>query len=138
MSHRVLIEEVIDLADISDNMLALVAARHMAGKIGFNEVDRDLIATAVSELSTNVVRYGMGGTIALRHVRNEKGEGIEIEAQDSGPGIQDIEKAMTDNYSTQHSLGLGLPGVNRIMDEFIIESSDGNGTRCVARKWRYT
>lgn len=136
MSRRVLNEEVVDLSDISDNVLALVAARNMARDIGFAEVDQSIIATAVSELATNVVRYGLGGTIALRHVQNGQGEGMEIEAEDSGPGIPDIEKAMTDSYSTEHSLGLGLPGVNRLMDEFVIESSDENGTRCIARKWR--
>ncbi|TIH12955.1 anti-sigma regulatory factor [Marinifilum sp. JC120] len=136
MSRLVLEQEEIELAHISDNVLALSAARHMAERIGFNEVEQSLIATAVSELSTNAVRYGRGGVLILRHISNCKREGIEVEATDSGPGIADIDQALTDSYSTAQSLGLGLPGVKRIMDEFVIESSEECGTQCLARKWR--
>jgi len=135
-------ETLVELTLPSDNALAISAAKRLAMQAGFDETGQSLIATAVSELATNIIRYGGGGEVALRliHELDETGrcgrEGVEILAEDHGPGIRNVEKAMQDHFSTGKSLGLGLPGVKRLMDEFYINSKPGVGTLCLARKWR--
>lgn len=126
----------VELCDASDAAQAVYSARRLTAQIGFNEASQFLIATAVSELATNIVRYAGRGEVELR-VLHEAGRcGIEVVASDQGPGIADMEKAMTEHFSSGDSLGLGLPSVKRIMDEFTIESKRGRGTTIVARKWR--
>lgn len=110
-------------------------AMMLAESIGFSLTKRYMIATAVSELARNIVNYASKGRITLRVVRRGSQEGIEIVAEDNGPGIEDVSKAMQDRFSTSGSLGLGLPGARRLMDEFSIESEVGKGTRVTARKW---
>ena len=102
---------------------------------GFDETPSRMIATAVSELVRNILKYAGTGEIRLRRVKRMGGHGIEIEAVDQGPGIADCEAAMRDHYSSGGTLGLGLPGVKRMMDEFSLESTPGKGTRVTARKW---
>ena len=129
-------ERRILLFEQNDKEQVIMAARHMAARAGFDEVNQFLIATAASELATNIVNYAKKGDIILRIVQRDKRLGIEIIAHDDGPGIRDIEQAMQDNFSTtKGSLGLGLPSVKRIMDEFKIESQRGRGTVVSARKW---
>ena len=128
--------ERVDLIDLADVGTAIAAARRTAEQAGFNETDQYLIATAVSELATNIVRYAGSGEIWLHLIETTDENGIEVIAQDSGPGIPDIELAMQESYSSGGSLGLGLPGIKRIMDEFAIQSSPEAGTRCTAKKWR--
>jgi serine/threonine-protein kinase RsbT len=90
----------------------------------------------VSELASNLFFHARGGrTITLIGVRRNGAVGIEVIAQDEGPGIDDVEAAMLDGFTTNGGLGGGLPGVERLMDEFEIESAPGTGTRVVARKW---
>jgi len=103
---------------------------------GFDEVPSNLIATAVSELVRNILKYAGTGELCLRRVKDYSRHGIEIEATDSGPGITDCDEAMRDHVSSGGTLGLGLPGVRRLMDEFSLESTPGDGTRVTARKWR--
>jgi serine/threonine-protein kinase RsbT len=110
-------------------------AMMLAESIGFSLTKQYMIATAVSELARNIVNYASKGRITLRVVRRGSQEGIEIVAEDNGPGIEDVSKAMQDHFSTSGSLGLGLPGARRLMDEFSIESEVGKGTRVTARKW---
>jgi len=105
-------------------------------KAGFDETPSRMIATAVSELVRNILKYAGTGEIRLRKVEGRKGRGIEIEAVDRGPGIEDPEAAMRDNFSSGGTLGLGLPGVKRLMDEFSLESAPGKGTRVTAVKWK--
>ena len=102
---------------------------------GFDETPSRMIATAVSELVRNILKYAGTGEIRLRHVKRMGQRGIEIEAIDQGPGIANCEAAMCDHYSSGGTLGLGLPGVKRMMDEFSLESTPGEGTRVTARKW---
>ncbi|MGB5727485.1 MAG: anti-sigma regulatory factor [Thiogranum sp.] len=102
---------------------------------GFDETPSRMIATAVSELVRNILKYAGTGEIRLRRVKGMGGRGIEIEAVDQGPGIADCEAAMSDHFSSGGTLGLGLPGVKRMMDEFSLESTPGKGTRVTARKW---
>ncbi len=104
-------------------------------KIGFRDTESCMIGTAVCELARNIQRYATtGGVIHITQVRRLRKSGVEIVAVDSGPGIKDIKKAMQDHYSTMKgSLGIGLPGVKRLMDEFKIKS--GKGTTVLVRKW---
>jgi serine/threonine-protein kinase RsbT len=102
---------------------------------GFDETPSRMIATAVSELARNVLKYAGSGECALRRVEGPAGRGVEIEVWDRGPGIPDIEAAMSDHFSSGGTLGMGLPGVKRLMDDFSLESKPGQGTRVTARKW---
>ena len=130
-------EEVrVDLSLPSDSAGAICAARRLAGQVGFDDLEQCLIATAVSELATNIIRYAGSGEVVLRVIHKTGHDGLEVVAEDHGPGIHDIDKAMQDHFSTGNSLGLGLPGVKRLMDEFFINSKPGMGTLCIARKWR--
>jgi serine/threonine-protein kinase RsbT len=114
--------------------VALEATQY-AQAAGFDETPSRMIATAVSELVRNILKYACSGEIRLRQVKGKGGRGIEIEAVDRGPGIADCEAAMRDHFSSGGTLGLGLPGVQRMMDEFSLESTPGEGTRVKARKW---
>ena len=102
---------------------------------GFDETPSHMIATAVSELVRNILKYAGTGEIRLRRVKEQSRRGIEIEVVDQGPGIADCEAAMQDHFSSGGTLGMGLPGVKRMMDEFSLESTPGEGTRVTARKW---
>ncbi len=97
---------------------------------------QQMFATAVSELARNIVKYAGTGEIRISEVRTGGRVGVEATARDRGLGIPDVELAMIDSYSTGGTLGLGLPGVRRMMDEFEIDSSPGSGTRVRIRKWR--
>jgi len=133
---RTLHEVSVELELPTDNAMAVSAARRLAAEAGFGETDQSLYATAVSELATNALRYGGGGQVTLRIIEAEARTGVEVLALDHGPGIRDVERAMQDHFTTGKSLGLGLPGVKRIMDELSIDSKPGVGTLCIARKWR--
>jgi serine/threonine-protein kinase RsbT len=124
------------LAEPTDSAQAIFAALDLAAKAGFAQTDRCLIATAVSELATNILRYAKEGIVRLRIIREDGRTGIEVRAEDEGPGIADVTEAMKDHVSSRDSLGLGLPSVKRIMDEFDIDSAPGRGTRIRATKWR--
>ena len=120
--------------------LDLVRAREqgrvLAGQLGFTQGDLTLVATAISELARNIVRYARRGEIVLRRAEDGGVPGIVIIARDEGPGIPDVNRAMEPGYSTAGGLGLGLPGVRRIMDEFEIVSEVGRGTVVTVTKWK--
>jgi serine/threonine-protein kinase RsbT len=119
-----------------DIVTARQKARAMAAEIGFQTIDLTLIATAVSELARNIVHYARNGQIELSSISNRNGKrGLLIVARDEGPGIPNISRALQDGYSTSGSLGLGLPGARRLMDEFEIVSDNSSGTTITARKW---
>jgi serine/threonine-protein kinase RsbT len=130
-------ERRIKLFDQSDKEQVIMTARCLAVEVGFDETNQVLIATAASELATNIVKYAKEGEVILKIIQRDRQLGIEIIARDDGPGIRDIEQVMQDNFSTsKSSLGLGLPSVQRIMDEFKIESQQGHGTIVSTLKWR--
>jgi serine/threonine-protein kinase RsbT len=110
--------------------------REMAMQLGFSGSDPTLIATAISELARNILLYARRGTIALIPAQEHGKRGIRVVAHDDGPGIADIELAMRDGYSTGKSLGLGLPGAKRLMDDFEIASAVGVGTTVTMEKWQ--
>jgi serine/threonine-protein kinase RsbT len=118
----------------SDILAARQHGREVAEQVGFSGSDLALIATAISEIARNIVVHAGGGAIMITALADGRA-GIEIVARDDGPGILDIDLAMQDGYSTVASLGLGLPGARRLMDEFTIESQEGHGTTVVMRKW---
>jgi serine/threonine-protein kinase RsbT len=119
----------------SDIIIARQKGRALAAELGFSSTDVVRVATAISELARNVLSYAASGEIRLEAVNGRNGKGIAIIASDHGPGIADVERAMQDAYSTSGGLGLGLPGVRRLMDEFRIESTVGKGTTVSATKW---
>jgi serine/threonine-protein kinase RsbT len=122
-------------ADV-DIVTARQKGRELAAQCGLSSTDLAVVATAISELARNIVRYAVRGEILLRRVDNGTKRGIEVVATDDGPGISDVPLAMQDGYSTSGGLGLGLPGVRRLMDEFDIVSRLGKGTTVTVRKWR--
>ena len=114
---------------------SVMEARKVAMAIGFDEIICQMIATAVSELANNIVKYAGRGEIIIERIIAKSQAGMEVIARDSGPGIEDIQKAMADHYSTGDTLGLGLPGVKRMMDEFELTSEPGKRTTVTIRKW---
>lgn len=119
-----------------DIVAARQRGRALALELGFSPVDSTLIAAAISELARNIVSYAGAGEIRLKMIQNPTRQGILIVAADEGPGIHDLQQALRDGFSTSGSLGLGLPGVRRLMDEFEITSEPGRGTRVEVKKWK--
>ena len=119
-----------------DIVLARQNGRAMAIELGFSSGDATLIATAISELARNILSYARKGDIFLKPVHGSARTGMLITASDQGPGIPDLQQAMRDGFSTSGSLGLGLPGVRRLVDEFEIASRPGQGTTDVVKKWK--
>lgn len=109
--------------------------RELAIQVGFSGSDLAIIATAISEVARNIVVYANRGEIVLSPVQRAGRRGVLVIARDQGPGIPDIDRAMRDGFSTGKSLGLGLPGAKRLMDEFEIVSEVGKGTTITMRKW---
>jgi serine/threonine-protein kinase RsbT len=95
-----------------------------------------LLVTTVSELGTNIIKYAGQGEIAIQPIEQDNKKGILIRATDQGPGIEDVLAAMQDHHSTGGTLGLGLPGVKRMMDEFEIRSEPKHGTVVTVKKWK--
>ncbi|MCG8616194.1 MAG: anti-sigma regulatory factor [Desulfobacterales bacterium] len=124
-----------EVSEPADNAQVVFSTRRLLADMGFDETRQYLIASAVSELSTNIIRYAGRGTVTLTCLENAGTVGVEVIALDQGPGIEDLDRAMTENVSTGNGLGLGLPSVKRIMDEFDIRSAPGEGTRIRAVKW---
>lgn len=118
-----------------DISIALVQARKLARNAGFKDSGVAMIGTSVSELGRNIVKYAGYGEITVRAFQRPGAQGIEILAQDNGPGISDVSAAMQDHFSTSGTLGLGLPGVRRMMDEFDLDSGPAKGTRVTVRKF---
>jgi serine/threonine-protein kinase RsbT len=119
-----------------DVVVARQKGRALAHSLGFSETDSTLIATAISELARNIVTYAKKGEIRIGPAENSHETGILVIAKDKGAGISDIKLALQDGYSTSGSLGLGLPGVKRLVDEFEIDSNVGQGTVVTIKKWK--
>ena len=118
-----------------DLLCAVNTARALAKRAGFGTTQQFMIATAVSELATNIVRYATRGEVSIAVMNGGARNGIQMVATDDGPGIDDPDRAMQDHYSTGGGLGLGLPGVRRLVDELTIDSRSGAGTTVTATKW---
>lgn len=120
----------------ADIVLARQAGRQLAAQLGFTTTDQTLIATAISEVARNIVVYAQQGEIVLARADEAGRVGIQVIAIDNGPGIDNKELAMRDGYSTKNSLGLGLPGARRLMDDFALDSEVGRGTTVTMKKWK--
>ena len=129
----------IDISSERDIVSARQLARSNAQVLGFGAVDQSRIATAVSELARNVVRYATEGKgwITVRTVDSPDGRrGLEIVVEDEGPGIENPDAALEPGYTTGRGMGLGLSGTRRLMDEMLLDSEVGRGTTVTIRKWK--
>ena len=135
MSQQLQLPKCMELSNDIDVAYTALEARKIAKEIGFSTADQYMISTATSELGNNIIKYAVHGIISINIVEERTSIGIEIVAKDSGPGIQDLEAAMKDKFSTGGTLGLGLSGTKRLMDSFQIDSSSTKGTRVVVKKW---
>jgi serine/threonine-protein kinase RsbT len=120
----------------SDVVAARRTGRVLSMHVGFSSADATIVATAISELARNIVLYAARGEIVMSLVRQQARIGLTVVARDDGPGIPDIRQAMQDGYSSGGRLGVGLPGVKRLMDDFQIFSTIGHGTTVTVTKWR--
>jgi len=118
-----------------DIVTARQKGRELAMAIGFSGTDQTLIATAISEVARNIVSYAGQGLLVISSIEQQGRHGLMIVASDQGPGILNPELAMRDGYSTGNSLGLGLPGARRLVDEFDLASTLGVGTTVTLKKW---
>jgi len=128
-------EYCVPVASVNDIVTARLQGRVLAERLGFSAGEATLVATAISELARNIVQYAGHGDIVLRSTTNGTRRGIVVVARDHGPGIGDLKLAVRSGYSTSGGLGLGLPGVRRIVDDFQIESNRQNGTTVTVTKW---
>lgn len=128
-------QQTIEVAHSSDVILARQEAKVLAARIGFDDTLSEEIALVVSELASNLVRHANAGRLILTNVTNGSRCGIQIESLDAGPGIADVEQALTDGFSTVDSLGYGLGTVNRLVDELDITSNLKTGTHILCRRW---
>jgi serine/threonine-protein kinase RsbT len=119
-------------ADIAS---AMRAGRTLAEEVGLSHVEAQHVATAVSEVTTNVWRYARAGEVEIEPVEREGRRGVRVVVSDRGPGIADVAAALSDGVSTGGSLGVGLPGARRLMDEFDLRSTIGSGTVIAMEKW---
>ena len=129
-------EAVIPITTDIDVVAARQKGRELATVLGFVSTDSTLLATAISELARNIIRYARYGEILISSVQSGERVGITVVARDKGPGIANISLAMQDGFSTSGGLGLGLPGVKRMMDEFHLVSEENNGTKVTIKKWK--
>jgi serine/threonine-protein kinase RsbT len=119
----------------NDIVMARKIVRDAATALGFGLTDVTRIVTAASELTRNIYHYAKSGVMHWRPLNQGALVGLELTFEDNGPGIPDIEKAMEMGFSTGKGLGMGLPGCKRLMDEMTIESTVGQGTTVLVRKW---
>jgi serine/threonine-protein kinase RsbT len=132
----VLKHESMQIGSSEDIVAVRQFARGWAVQVGFTLVDQTKIVTAASELARNTLQHGGGGTVRLEIVSNGPRTGLRLTFQDSGPGIPDMEQALTDGYSSAGGLGLGLGGARRLSNEFALVSRPGEGTTVTITRWR--
>ena len=126
---------VVDIHKPDDIVAARKAGHQLALKLGFSLTDVTMIATAISEIARNITSYAGRGTVRIAVADRDGREALVVRAEDDGPGIADIERAMEDGYSTGRGLGMGLPGARRLMDRLVVESALGRGTVVEMWKW---
>jgi serine/threonine-protein kinase RsbT len=119
----------------ADVIMARQRGREMAAAAGISGSDLTLVATAISEIARNIIVYAQRGEIILKVATDGRRRGVVVIARDQGPGIADIDQAMRDGFSTGRSLGFGLPGARRLMDDFEIVSEPGKGVTVTMTKW---
>jgi anti-sigma regulatory factor (Ser/Thr protein kinase)/serine/threonine protein phosphatase PrpC len=125
----------IRVANEADATRSVVEAHRFCREAGLTEVDSQAVSTAVSELARNILKYAGSGELLFQNVDHGLSRGVMVTARDRGPGIADIEAAMRDHFSSSGTLGLGLPGVRRMMDDFTVDSEPGQLTEVRFLKW---
>ena len=128
--------ETVPIATDDDIVRVRQRVRDAAVRLGFSLVDQTKLVTAASELARNTHVYGLGGTLRLEIVLNDRRTGLRLTFEDQGPGIADTTLALTDGYSTGTGLGLGLSGARRLSQEFELTSRPGEGTRVMIGRWK--
>ena len=136
MAMRVVSAESMEIRASDDIVLVRQAVRKKSIALGFGLVDQTKVVTASSELARNTLDYGGGGTVLLELVENGTRTGLKLTFEDQGPGIPDIDLALTDGYTTGNGMGLGLSGAKRLSNEFEIWSKPGEGTRVSILRWK--
>jgi serine/threonine-protein kinase RsbT len=126
---------VVDVSNSDDIVIARQAGHELARKLGFSLTDVTMIATAISEIARNITSYAGRGEVRVGVQYRDGRQALVVRAEDDGPGIVDIERALEDGYSTGRGLGLGLPGARRLMDRLVVESTPGQGTVVEMWKW---
>ena len=128
--------EELELRSAADVVSVRQAVRTWAIDAGFSLVDQTKMVTAASEIARNTIDYGGGGTATLELIVESPRRGLRVIFEDKGPGISDIQQAMTDHFTTGNGLGLGLGGARRLVNEFHLSSRLGEGTRVVITRWK--
>jgi serine/threonine-protein kinase RsbT len=126
---------VIDVTTSDDIVTARQAGHQLARQLGFSLTDVTMIATAISEIARNITSYAGRGAITVGVEAREGRQALVVRAEDEGPGIVDVDRALEEGYSTGRGLGLGLPGARRLMDRLIVDSVPGRGTTIEMWKW---
>jgi serine/threonine-protein kinase RsbT len=132
------IQGEVRIVDESDVVTVRKTVRDAADQVGFGLTDVTRLVTAASELARNVFHYADAGVMRWRALEGGETAGLELVFADQGPGIPDIAQALQEGYSSAKGMGLGLPGAKRLMDDFAIQSTVGQGTTVTVRKWRKT
>ncbi|MCA1961899.1 MAG: anti-sigma regulatory factor [Desulfomonile sp.] len=128
--------ETVNIALEEDIVRVRQSTRKLAVECGFSLVDQTKMVTAASELARNTFVFGRGGTATLQVIQDGGRTGLRLTFEDQGPGIADIEQAMSDGYTSGQGLGLGLGGAKRLVNEFEIRSKVGEGTTVVITRWK--
>jgi serine/threonine-protein kinase RsbT len=128
--------EVLAIGSADDVVRVRQVVRTKAIEIGLSLVDQTKIVTAASEIARNTLAYGGGGTATVEVLENGERKGLRVVFEDQGPGIADLERALSDGYTTGKGLGLGLGGAKRLSSEFDIRSTLGKGTRVMISRWK--
>jgi serine/threonine-protein kinase RsbT len=126
---------VVNIHNSDDIVAARKAGHQLALDLGFSLTDVTMIATAISEIARNITSYAGRGAIRVTVADRDGRKALVVRAEDDGPGIADIERAMEDGYSTGRGLGMGLPGARRLMDRLVVDSKLGRGTVVEMWKW---
>ena len=119
-----------------DIVLARQTVRKLTQELGFSLVDQTKMVTAASELARNAYTHGRGGTLSWEIVERDARRGLKLRFADEGPGIPNMDLAMTDGWTTGDGLGMGLSGAKRLVNEFSIDSAPGRGTRVTILRWK--
>lgn len=132
---EVLKSESIPVRTSEDVVLVRTTVRKLAAELKFGIVDQTKIVTAASEIARNTLDYGRGGDVRMEALHNGTKKGLRMVFVDNGPGIKDIDQALTDGFTSGNGMGLGLGGTRRLMDDFEIASKLNEGTTVTITKW---
>jgi serine/threonine-protein kinase RsbT len=129
-------QETVPIATSSDVVMARQKVRQWAIEMKFTLVDQTKLVTAASELARNALEHGKGGRMVIEQVENSIKSGLKLVFEDRGPGINDVDAALRDGFTTGGGMGLGLGGSKRLVNDFQIESEPGKGTRVTVVRWK--